>query len=175
MDENNKILTPTEDVDTEDTRLYELGFHIVPMSGDEKLAQETDTIRDLIQKRGGVIVSEQAPKLMNLAYPMTREIDRRRYTYNTAYFGWFLFDAEPHGAHEIKEILRSNEQILRFLLIKTVKEAADVAHPGSLGSTVVPEQEEEAVENTAPEAPEVVGPRVDVEQIDAEIEKLVVE
>jgi ribosomal protein S6 len=178
MEETMKNTPDADAADGEEARLYELGFHIVPTVGDDKISYEVDAIKGVLESNGAKIISEEQPQLMKLAYPMRAEIDRRKYTYASAYFGWMHFEATPEKAHTIKGRLARNEHILRFLLIKTVTEGADVPHPATSapGGFSEPGRSEEP----ALDAPEAVieapeAQPINVAQIDAEIEKLVVE
>lgn len=160
-----------------DARVYELGFHIVPTVGDDGLPQEVDALHALIAKYHGTIISEEHPQLMHLAYPLSHDIARTRHTFDTAYFGWVVFEAFPHDAHAVKEAMRANQHIVRSLLIKTEKDAPQVRHPA-----VAPRFEtkptdfsarthEKPVREAVVEEPAVP---MSTEQMDAEIEKLVV-
>lgn len=158
-----------------DSRVYELGFHVVPQVGEDGLAKEMDTLRAMFDTKGVKIMSEEWPQLMTLAYPLVRDISRTRHTCSTAYFGWFVFEALPHHAHAIKEEMRRNEHILRYLLVKTYADAPVVKHPAHVSHVdhKAPEEKEETkVEEVAPTAEAVVP--MTTEQMDVEIEKLVV-
>ena len=99
-----------------ETQVYELGFHIIPSVEKNNIADEIGSIRSAIEKLGGIFVAEEFPKLITLAYTMTKDIDGKRYKFNNAYFGWLKFEIG-------KELIDSNNNILRFLIIKTVRES----------------------------------------------------
>src|SRR5688572_19047461 len=66
--------------ESDEPRLYEAGFHIVPMVGEEGLAAEVENVRSIIERAGGRITGEEYPRSMALAYPMQAVIERRRHT-----------------------------------------------------------------------------------------------
>src|SRR5688500_14397470 len=74
--------------DDEDSRLYELGFHLVPMVGDEGAPTEAAKVRKVVEEKGATIVGEEAPRLMRLGYPMRAHINRTHHVCESAYFGW---------------------------------------------------------------------------------------
>src|SRR3989338_8891677 len=75
-----------------ETQVYELGFHIIPSVEKNNIADEISSIRSAIEKLGGIFVAEEFPKLITLAYTMTKDIDGKRYKFNNAYFGWLKFE-----------------------------------------------------------------------------------
>src|SRR5690606_29700012 len=115
----------------DELRVYELGFHIVPRVGDEGVAGEVESIRGVIAKNEGTVLFEEVPQLMRLAYTLDRVIARTHHSFDTAYFGWIVFEATPRGAHAVKEAMRHNEHIVRSLMVKTEKDADIVRHPAT--------------------------------------------
>lgn len=167
----------SQEQDDSEARVYELGFHIVPSVGDEGLSKEIEAVHAVIAKNGGNIVSEEQPQLTRLAYPLQRDIARKRHTFDTAYFGWVVFEAFPKGAHAVKEAMRHNEHIIRSLMVKTEKDAAPVRHPATAPrfETKPTEFSARPTEKMPAEgAPETPAEPMSTEQMDAEIEKLVV-
>jgi ribosomal protein S6 len=105
------------------TRLYELGFHLIPSIADDKLEGEVQQLRQLIEQHGGEITQERFPKQMQLAYAMEHRTQSSTATYETAYFGWIKFQMQPDGVEAVQEELRENTSVLRFIVVKTVPEA----------------------------------------------------
>ncbi len=158
----------------EDTRVYEIGLHVVPSGGEEGAQEEFTAIRAEIARHGGSIISEEAPTLLTLAYKMQKDIDRKRYTYTNAYFGWIKCDLTPEAAHALKDFVANRKHVLRYLLIKTTRETFVRQLP-----QLARERHERALhkEGTAADAPAALVPEtpMTVEAMDAEIDKLIVE
>jgi len=115
-----------------DNRIYELGYHIVSSIPEEKLPAEVTVIKDVLESNGAVFISEEFPKLRHLTYTMTKVIGARHLKFDTAYFGWMKFEMIPASVLAVKKILDLNESILRFIIIKTVREnTLAVAKPPS--------------------------------------------
>lgn len=102
--------------------IYELGYHLVPTVGDEKLGDAVAEIRNMVLKSEGVFIMEERPVLMTLAYTMVKVITGRRERHNSAYFGWVKFAMESRHVASLKEALDQNDSILRYLLVTTVRE-----------------------------------------------------
>ncbi len=107
-----------------DSRLgvYEVGYLMVPTIAEESLGEEVTALKDLLSSNGAVFISEEYPKLIELAYQMTRSISNRKQKFTTAYFGWVKFECSSVQAKDIKSLLDKNEKLVRYLLIKTVRE-----------------------------------------------------
>jgi len=116
-------MTEKEVIENVDNRVYELGYHIVSSIPEEKLAAEVTVIKDVLEKSGAVVITEDFPKLKHLAYTMTKVIGPKHSKYDTAYFGWVKFEMSPESIGTVKKLFESSETILRFLIIKTVRES----------------------------------------------------
>lgn len=158
----------------DETRVYEASFHVIPSLQEDEAAAVATDIRGMIESKGGKVLGGEAPQQMPLAYSMQKDIDRKRHTFSSAYFGWVVFEAEGGAAHEVKKAIEDNPAILRSLVIKTVKEAAE---PRKHPATALESDEPVAPRTPAPAAPAEEKPAepMTVEAMDAEIAKLVVE
>ncbi|MEN9405238.1 MAG: hypothetical protein RLY47_197 [Candidatus Parcubacteria bacterium] len=166
------------EADMEDSRIYEAAFHIVPSLDEAGAAAEVADIKKFLVSNGATILGSGEPMLMELAYEIQKDIDRKRHTFTRAYFAWFVFEASPEAAHAVKEMLGARLTLVRSLLIKTSKEAAsDRRHPALLAtpSNEAPVVEEPVEVEETPVAADEEKKPMDVEVVDAEIAKLVVE
>ena len=112
-----------EDIDSDvDSRVYELGYHIVPAVSEEEAPREAAAIKEFIKERGGTVISEELPKHMELAYTMYRTENGKKEKFDTSHFGGIKFEIEPGSLVQIKEVLDMNRNILRHIIFKTVKE-----------------------------------------------------
>ncbi|KKU26983.1 MAG: hypothetical protein UX39_C0005G0021 [Candidatus Magasanikbacteria bacterium GW2011_GWA2_46_17] len=116
-------MTSKDSADQADNRIYEVGFHIVPSIPEEKLSSEMTAIKDVLEKNGAVFISEEFPKLKPLSYQMTKVLGPKHLKFDTAYFGWVKFEMAPENIDIVKKALELSETILRFLIIKTVRES----------------------------------------------------
>ncbi|MFA6551905.1 MAG: 30S ribosomal protein S6 [Candidatus Paceibacterota bacterium] len=111
-----------DDVVDNEAKIYEVGFHILPSIAPEKVVAEVSAIKEVMEKRKSVFLSEDFPKLKQLSYSIRKQVQGKYQKFNSAYFGWVKFETEPEMLLEIKKELDKNTNILRYLIIKTVKE-----------------------------------------------------
>lgn len=118
---------PLKYIDMEKTesnglQVYEVGFHIIPVVEEEGAKKEASEIKALITKGGGQIISEQSPELKTLSYEIIKNTDSKNIRFSKAFFGWVKFEADPVEVTEIQSGLKGMNNILRFIVVKTVKE-----------------------------------------------------
>ena len=106
----------------DEIQVYEVGFHILPTVPEEKVQEELSLIEDVISKNGGSIIAQDFPKMRTLAYDVAKTVDTKRLSFNKAYFGWIKFEIGKENIAKIKNALDTNLNILRFIIIKTVRE-----------------------------------------------------
>ena len=105
-----------------DKKIYEIGFQIIPSVPGDKIGEEYSAIKEIIEKNGAVIISDEMPKMRPLAYEMRKESAGKYQKYNTAYFGWVKFESGAEGVLVIDAFFKKTPTVLRHLLIKTVRE-----------------------------------------------------
>lgn len=112
--------------DTKDTKdgvkVYEIGFHVAPIVGEDNIAHEVSLIRDQLDGIKATVVSEDFPRLCVLAYPLSKVIKGTKRTFKESYFGWIKFEADSEEVAELQKSIEKLENVLRFLLIKTVRD-----------------------------------------------------
>ncbi|MDO8590639.1 MAG: 30S ribosomal protein S6, partial [bacterium] len=116
-------MTQGDIADQADNRIYELGFHIISSIPEEKLTAEVTAIKDVLEENGAIFIAEDFPKLKHLSYVMTKTVGPKHFKFDTAYFGWVKFEMNPEPLDKVKKLLDRNDNILRFILIKTVRES----------------------------------------------------
>ena len=109
-------------------KVYELGSHIVSSIPEEEVGKVYESLKDLITKAGGTIIAEEAPKLMDLAYTMIKHVHGKNQRHGTAHFSWIKFEIDPTEVPAINEAVSKNENILRYITVKTVKESTLYGH-----------------------------------------------
>ncbi len=147
-------------------QVYEIGFHIVPIVSVDTLPAEVNAIRSLIENNGGAIIAEDAPKSKSLAYTLSRMRAGKKENFDTAFFGWIKFEGSSASINTIKEGVEKNENILRYLIIKTVRES-------TLASIVKAPVREKAAEDKKPSDED--KPKMTDEDMDKTIEEMVKE
>jgi len=120
---NNNTNTSSQDgVYTPEPRVYEVGYLLAPTVNEGDLANERDTLVALITKFKGIVISEEQPQLIDLAYDMTKMINNKKHTYSQAYFGWIKFDVTPDVIEALTDEVEAIESLVRSIMIKTERE-----------------------------------------------------
>jgi ribosomal protein S6 len=105
-----------------DSRIYEIGYLLVPTISEEELPATYGNLKELVASSGGSIVSDEMPKMIGLAYSMFKTLQNINNKFDSAYFGWVKFSMNPGKTLDLKKKLELDPNIIRFLMIKTVKE-----------------------------------------------------
>ncbi len=150
-------------------RIYEVGFHVAPIVGEEGLAHEVSAIKALLEKASAAIVSEDFPRLRTLAYPLSKVIKGTKHTFKECFFGWVKFESDPEKVESITREIDKMENIVRFIAVKTVRENTLYGSKFAQKERMSPKKEEGG-EKEIEEKKEV-----NVEEVDKAIEDLVVE
>jgi ribosomal protein S6 len=124
MKEVENDINKDEEMDQEvsASQIYEVGYLLVPTTPEEQVPALYSGLKDLVASLGGEAIADDMPKMIPLAYPMTKVVYNVRSKFNTAYFGWLKFAMPKNKALELKKKLDLDINIIRFLLLKTVKE-----------------------------------------------------
>ena len=103
-------------------RVYELGFHLLPTVAEADVPVQFSQLKSTIEKQGGTFISEGAPKLIKLAYSMSKTIKAEKKHYTNAYFGWVKFTLDPEKLEAVEKDIKAFDPMLRYLIVKTVTE-----------------------------------------------------
>src|SRR3989344_390985 len=112
----------SEERDAQITRMYEVGYLILPSVPEENIPEKVSNIKNLVTKDGGKILSEGYPEMRELAYEMTKNVNAKNEHFESAYFGWMKFECTPSVFLEMKKSLDLMVDVLRYILIKAGKE-----------------------------------------------------
>lgn len=118
----------------ENKKIYELGYNILPTVSEEDVAKTVGAFKDALAKMGAEMIVDQYPQMINLAYEMVKEIENKNRKFKNAFFGWMKFELAASELEAFKTLVEKNANILRFLIIKTVRESTlavpKIAHKG---------------------------------------------
>ncbi|MEK7510868.1 MAG: hypothetical protein AAB582_01355 [Patescibacteria group bacterium] len=109
-----------------ESRIYELGFHIDPELPQEEVKKVYQGIKEKAASVGSVI-AEGEPQRIPLAYTISRQEPQGRRDFNSAYFAWVAYETEGEGHDAMLALAKDHKSIVRFIDVKTDKEAAQHA------------------------------------------------
>ena len=150
-------------------KIYEVGYHIISSVSEENIPSEVEKIKAYLAKEKAIIISEEAPKLRPLAYSIKKAFGGSYKVFDKAYFGFIKFELNETGdIRNIDLAMKNNESVLRYLVIKTVREntmySPKITIFSDKDAKIKTFKEDKKVEKTAT-----------VEEIDKSIDALVAE
>lgn len=119
MDEK---ITESVDKDLGDSQVYELGYHVLPTVAEENVSEEVAKIHTLVSSLGGSMISEGVPSMRQLAYDISKKVAGKSVKFSKAYFGWLKFEMERSQVLVLKNKVEVLPNMLRSIIVKTVKE-----------------------------------------------------
>ncbi len=100
--------------------IYEIGYHLIPTLTEAEVVTAAAALRTALGN--AEIIKEEAPVKIPLAYVIERRGQGKREKYGEAYFGFIKFATEKENIAALEQYLRATHEILRHLLIETVRE-----------------------------------------------------
>ena len=98
---------------------YETVFILTPVLSDEQMKEAVEKFKGVLTNAGAEIISEENWGLKKLAYP----IDKK----TTGFYVLIEFNAAPEIIKTLEIAYRRDEKVLRFLIVKMEKYAAEYA------------------------------------------------
>lgn len=104
-----------------ESRVYELGFHIDPELPQEEVKKTYQSLRE----KASTLVAEGEPQKIPLAYTISQKVQGGgRRDFDTAYFAWFAYEAEAPEHEAILEAVKAEGRVIRFIDLRTDAETA---------------------------------------------------
>lgn len=124
----NKVKTQQTEQERDDsTKMYELGYLLVPTIKEDEIEKSVEVLRSAIRAEYDKdILSEGTPSLITLAYKMEQVVENKKAVFDTAFFGWIRFNTTASEIKQLKEELDKNKSVLRFLIIKIKEDNSQV-------------------------------------------------
>jgi len=169
MQEEEKDLKNEEtEAETREPKVYELGYLLVPTITIEDVPVMYGNLKELVSSMGGEIISDEMPKSIPLAYTMLKVVKNVRSKFDTAYFGWIKFSMSASAIVSLKKKLDLDPNVIRFLILKTVKENT-IAAKRFVGRDMVRRKPTTSTKTDESGAPV----EINKEEIDKEIDAMV--
>ena len=116
-------MTKTAKAAKETGKIYEVGYHLVSSIAEEQVPATVAEIKKYLAEEKAVVISEENPMLRPLAYSIKKAFGGAYKTFTEAYFGFIKFELGEEGAvGNIDAKLKANPQVLRHIVVKTVRE-----------------------------------------------------
>ena len=98
---------------------YETVFILTPVLSDAQMKEAVDKFTSLLKENGATIVNEELWGMRKLAYPIQKK--------STGFYAFVEFDGEPTIVKKIETAFRRDERVIRFLVFRNDKYAAEYA------------------------------------------------
>jgi ribosomal protein S6 len=106
-----------------ESRVYELGFHLDSELPTEEVKKTYQALRDIVAGVG-TIVAEGEPVKVPLAYTIARAEQNGRRDFTSAFFCWIAYETEGEGHDKVLDAVKAEARVVRFLDLRTTKDAA---------------------------------------------------
>ncbi|MBA3733464.1 30S ribosomal protein S6 [Patescibacteria group bacterium] len=150
--------------------VYEVSYLLLPSLAIEQVPAKASSLKEMLTSAGGLVISDENPVLIDLAYPMTKVVSTIRHKVTTGYFGWVKFEMSreinTEGIVAVKKALDADDSILRYLIVNTVRENTLLTGKMKLQKEDRRREDEEG----STDAPKEASP----EELDKSIEDLVI-
>lgn len=120
--EKKSLKTKKAENKTDTSFVYEISYILLPNLSAEESLKELSSLQKNVVDNGGEVIAFENPVMIDLAYPMTKVTTSSRTKCQKGYFGYLKFEIESASVADVKKYAESNANIVRFLIIKTVRE-----------------------------------------------------
>jgi ribosomal protein S6 len=151
--------------------VYEVSYLLLPSLALEQVPGKATSLKEMVTRLGGTLISDENPVLIDLAYPMVKVVGTDRHKANSGYFGWIKFEMTAVDVEKVKKALDADVDTLRYLIIKTVRENTLLNGKMKLQKEEKFAREDEMLEEVPLEALKEES----VEELDKAVEEIVVE
>ena len=103
-------------------KVYEVAYLVSPIMPEEKVGEVVSRIKAVLEKQSAFVLSEEFPRLKQLAYTLVKSLGGKNEKYTSAFFGWIKFDGSILKLNEVSAALEHDGDIVRFLIVKTDRE-----------------------------------------------------
>ena len=98
---------------------YETVFILTPVLSDQQMKEAVEKFEKVLTDNGATIVNEEIWGLRKLAYPIQKK--------STGFYSLVEFDGDPTLVKKLETAFRRDERVLRFLVFRLDKYAAEYA------------------------------------------------
>jgi ribosomal protein S6 len=113
MNENESVM--------DEGKVYEISYILDGRLDESRAAEKAEAFKKDIASLEGSFISEETPYVRELSYEMTRVVNNVNVRFTEGYFGWVKFEMIPSKVEELDKKLKLDEEVVRFLVLKTVK------------------------------------------------------
>ncbi len=102
--------------------IYEVSYLLLPTLSEEQVPGKVAELKEALVSFGAEVISTENPVLIDLAYSMTKVMQITRHKADQGYFGWIKFEMGSENIEKVKKTFDNHLEVLRYLIVKTVRE-----------------------------------------------------
>src|SRR6185295_13364830 len=91
--------------------VYEVSFLLFPSISTDEIPARAQSIKDALTSLGGVIIADETPVLIDLAYSMTKIVGVDRHKVTSGYFGWVKFEMNKENISAVKKFFDEHVEV----------------------------------------------------------------
>ncbi|EHG24175.1 30S ribosomal protein S6 [Alloprevotella rava F0323] len=101
------------------TNQYETVFILTPVLSEQQMTETVEKFKALLTEKGAELLNEENWGMKKMAYPIQKK--------STGFYTLLEFKAEPEVIERLEIAYRRDERVLRYLMVKLDKYAAQYA------------------------------------------------
>jgi len=109
--------------EAQDSKVYEVGFHIIPRVSEGDIPAEVEKVKSILSTNGASVIAEEMPRMTQLSYGMAKAATGKREEFTSAYFGWVKFECDAAVINTITAEVAALPNVLRSIVVSTVRES----------------------------------------------------
>ena len=158
-------------------KVYEIGYVLISSVPKDKVGEIAEFLKKVLIDKSASILAMESPELLPLSYAIKKKIGSSNHSFDQGYFGWFKFEIGSNEIESIKKAFEIHPNVLRTLLIITIKENTYLGK--KMARILSNESAEESVvtETLFPQSEKIKEPPVksSIEDMDKSIDEMVKE
>ena len=143
--------------------LYEVAYLVSPAYSEEEARNFQQTLKNLVQSKGGLIDQEGSVEKRRLAYPIKKMRE--------AHLGSFRFLLSGEKLQEIDGKLTTSKEVMRHLIVHTKRQPPRIIRTQIIKPMILDEPEISTKKPDAKPA-EIRDPASDIAEIDKKLEEI---
>ncbi len=147
-------------------KVYEIGYLLISSIPKEKVEETVESLKKILIDKGASILSMESAELIPILYTMEKKIGGTNHSFDQGYFGWFKFEISSSEIESIKKTFEVHTDMLRMLLINTVKENTYLGKKIAIAKVFSPDNTEDNP---------IITEKSSIEDMDKSIDEMVKE
>ncbi|MDI9355297.1 MAG: 30S ribosomal protein S6 [Cyanobium sp. MAG06] len=107
---------------TTEAKVYEICYILSPNFDNDTVQEKINSLKQSVASYGASFISEEPPFLRDISYQMIRVVKNINKRFNTGYYGWVKLEIDPANVKAIDNLLKDDQEIIRYIIVQSDKE-----------------------------------------------------